>query len=50
MKKRNWIGTIFLTIVILVLLCAIAVGGYMCYQMYLERQKTPDDILQIEQE
>lgn len=50
MKKHNGIKKFFLVLMILLLLAAIGIGGYICYQMYLERQKTPDDILQIEQE
>lgn len=50
MKIRKFIKGLFLTIVILLLLAAITVGGYMCYQMYLERQTTPDEIVQMELE
>jgi len=50
MKIRKFIKGFFLTIVILILLAAIAAGGYLCYQTYIERQKTPDEIIQIEEE
>ena len=50
MKMRKFIKGLFFTIVILILLAAIAAGGYLCYQTYLERQKTPDEIVQMEEE
>lgn len=50
MKIIKFLKGLFFTVVILFLIAAIAVGGYMCYQMYLERQKTPDEILLIEEE
>jgi len=50
MKIRKFIKGFLLTIVILILLAAIAAGGYLCYQTHIERQKTPDEIIQIEEE
>ena len=50
MKIIKLFKGLFFAIIVLFLLTAIAIGGYMCYQMYLERQKTPDEILQIEEE
>lgn len=50
MKIHKFLKGFFFTIVVLLLIAAIAVGGCMCYQMYLERQKTPDEIVQIEEE
>lgn len=50
MKMRQFLKGLFFTIVILLLLAAIAVGGYMYYRTLQERDRTPDEILQIEQE
>lgn len=50
MKIRQFFKGLFFTIVILVLLAAIAAGGYMYYRTMQERDRTPDEILQIEQE
>lgn len=50
MKMRQFLKGLFFTIVILLLLAAIALGGYMYYRTLQKRDITPDEILQIEQE
>lgn len=50
MKMRRFFKGLFFTFLILILLTAIAFSGYMYYRTMVERDKTPDEVIQIEQE
>lgn len=50
MKMRQFLKGLSFTLVILLLLVSIGAGGYMYYRTMQERDRTPDEILQIERE